>query len=174
MHPERTTQLHFDELQLAETDSSNISPSLDFKSETDQDASYGSSEIRESVPRKILVIDDDPLILELVAETVTRAGFQAKTARNGEEGWTALCLSNFDLIITDHEMPKLTGLRIIERLREVSIEPPCILISGSMPGTESALARIVHRGALLEKPFSPLELIEMIYGLLLGGDYSEI
>jgi hypothetical protein len=52
----------------------------------------------------------------------------------------------------------------------VSIEPPCILISANPPLPESALNKIVHRGAVLPKPFSPAELIEKVYGLLLLGN----
>ncbi len=132
-----------------------------------------TNQVRESAPKQILVIDDDPEVLELIAGTVIRAGFQADTARNGEEGWTALCLMPYDLVITGHEMPNLTGLKLIERLRAVSIEPPCILISESLPSPESALRKIVHRGVVLGKPFSPSDLIEKVYGLLLHGDFQE-
>jgi CheY-like chemotaxis protein len=122
-------------------------------------------------PRKqILVIDDDNDVRGLVARTVVKAGFRADTARDGEEGWLALCVTNYDLVITDHEMPKLSGLKLIERMREVSIEPPCILISANLPLPVSDLKKIVHRGTVLPKPFSPAELIERVYGLLLYGD----
>jgi CheY-like chemotaxis protein len=121
-------------------------------------------------PKQILVIDDDKEVRVLVARTVSRAGFRADTAQDGEEGWRALCVTNYDLVITDHEMPNLTGLKLIERMREVSIEPPCILISANLPLPESDLKKIVHRGTVLPKPFSPSELIERVYGLLLLGD----
>jgi DNA-binding response OmpR family regulator len=121
-------------------------------------------------PKQILVIDDDSEVRVLVARTVTKAGFRADTAKDGEEGWRALCVTNYDLVITDHKMPKLSGLKLIERMRAVSIEPPCILISANMPMSESDLAKIVHRGSVLPKPFSPSELIERVYGLLLRGD----
>jgi DNA-binding response OmpR family regulator len=120
--------------------------------------------------KQILVIDDDTEVRTFVARTVVQAGFRADTAQDGEEGWRALCATNYDLVITDHEMPKLTGLKLIERMREVSIEPPCILISAMLPLPESDLEKIVHRGSVLPKPFSPGDLIERVYGLLLLGD----
>lgn len=125
---------------------------------------------RAPFPKQILVIDDDEVVRELVARTVTQAGFQADTAGDGEEGWTALCTTTYDLVITDHSMPKLTGLKLIERMRAVSIEPPCILITASLPLPEPILRQIVHRGTVLEKPFLPSDLIERVYGLLLLGD----
>ena len=133
---------------------------------------YGKAKFNALEPKQILVIDDDPAVRELVAVTVTMEGFQAHTAQDGEEGWRALCVTPYDLVITDHEMPRLTGLKLIERMRAVSIEPPCILISGRMPGTETALRAFIHRGSVLMKPFSASELIERVYGLLLTGEFQ--
>jgi DNA-binding response OmpR family regulator len=127
------------------------------------------SKLKALTPRKILVIDDDPEIRELVVVTVSRVGFRTYTAKDGEEGWNAFRVTPYDLVITDHEMPRMTGLKLIERMREISIEPPCILISGYMPHPVPDLMKIVHRGAVLPKPFSPTELIESVYGLLLPG-----
>jgi DNA-binding response OmpR family regulator len=146
------------------------------------DASPGAERTAESIfsrrmsgsgtfsPKKILVIDDEPALRELVADTVARAGFRAHMAGDGEEGWEALCNTTYDLLITDHEMPRLTGLALIERLRKVSLKPPCILTSGSLPMPESVLKKIVHPGAVLPKPFSTAKLIEKVYGLLLYGE----
>jgi DNA-binding response OmpR family regulator len=131
-----------------------------------------TSGIGTSAPKQILVIDDEPELRELVADNVIRAGFRVDTARDGEEGWKALCVTTYDLLITDHEMPKLTGLALIERLRAVSTRPPCILISGSLPMPVSALNGIVHPGAVLRKPFSASALIEKVYGLLSHGDFQ--
>lgn len=122
--------------------------------------------------KKILVVDDDPDIRKMVAITVSNVGFWADTAEDGEDGWKAICMTAYDLIITDHEMPRLTGLSLIKRLREVSPEPPCILISGRMPEPESSLNGIIHSSALLKKPFSPSALIEKVYVILLYGDFT--
>ena len=122
--------------------------------------------------KKILVVDDDQDIREMVARTVSQAGFSADTAEDGEAGWQAICMTPYDLIITDHEMPRLTGLSMIRRLRQVSHEPPCILISGGLPEPESSLKGIIHSSAFLPKPFSPVALIEKVYGILLYGDFQ--
>jgi two-component system OmpR family response regulator len=133
-----------------------------------------AGEARKSTSRQVLVIDDDADVCEMVARTVAKAGFGVDTAHDGEEGWKALCVTKYDLVITDHHMPGLTGLKLIERLRSVSVEPPCILISGAIPGSEPALRRIVHPDAILEKPFSPCALIERIYDIMLHGDFQQL
>jgi len=150
-----------------------IPASIDFPKAYEPDFSKERCRVGTSEPRHILIVDDDPAVRELVAETVARAGFRADTAEDGEEGWEALCLTAYDLIITDNEMPRLTGLDLIKRLRKVSIEPPCILISGSLSVPETTLGKMVHPGAVLAKPFSAVALIEKVYDLLLHGDFQE-
>lgn len=135
--------------------------------------SHGVNGIGTSSSKRILVIDDEPELRVLVADSVIREGFRADAAWDGEEGWKALCFKYYDLIITDHEMPKLTGLALIERLRAASNKPPCILISGSLPMPESIPRGIVQPGAVLQKPFSASALIEKIYGLLSHGGFQE-
>jgi DNA-binding response OmpR family regulator len=123
--------------------------------------------------KQILIIDDDHDVRALVAKTVARAGFRADIVSDGEHGWLAFCRNAYDLVITSHEMPGQDGLKLIERIRAFSKEPPCILIAGDLPSAESFLKPLVGHGAILEKPFSPSALIEKIYGLLLHGNVTE-
>lgn len=136
--------------------------------------SNGSLRKAKAVARHILVVDDDEMFRRMVASSVARVGYRVDMARDGEEGWKALCMKAYDLIITDNNMPKLNGLGLIRRLRSVSDEPPCILMSGDLPLPEPALQKIIQRGAVLEKPFSRRALIEKVYGLLLHGDCSAL
>jgi len=137
--------------------------------------SHGVNGIGTSSPKRILVTDNEPGLRVLVADTVIREGFRADTAWEGEGDWKAFCLKHYDLIMTDHEMPRLTGLALIERLRALSDKPPCILISGSLPMPETILRGIVHLGAVLQKPFSASALIEKIFSLLSpGGSQDQI
>lgn len=156
-HPFGGGPPEFDAPRFAEKAAESVYPNL----------SRGSGALS---PKRILVVDDEPALRELMADAVTRVGFHAHMARDGEEGWEALCKTTYDLLITDHEMPRLTGLALIERLRTVSMKPPCILTSGSLPLPESLLTKIVHPGAVLPKPFSVTKLIEKVYGLLMYGD----
>jgi CheY-like chemotaxis protein len=120
--------------------------------------------------KKILIVDDEPEIRSLVARTVKGEGFRADTAADGEEGWAALCQTNYDLLITDHEMPKLKGLALIKRLRAVSRNKPCILMSGQLPRPEPILRLFVHPGAVMAKPFSTGALLEKVRGLLFSSE----
>jgi DNA-binding response OmpR family regulator len=132
-----------------------------------------SSRVGTSAPKQILVVGEDPAARDWVARTVARAGFRADTASDGETGWNAFLNSAYDLVITDHKMPKLTGLELIVRIRSFSLEPPCIVISGNLPEVESILKQLVGPNAILAKPFSPAELIEKVYSHLLHGNITE-
>jgi CheY-like chemotaxis protein len=121
----------------------------------------------------ILVVDDDAMHRDLVVRIVVGAGFKAHTAEDGEEGWQALRKSKYDLLITDHEMPRLKGLELIGRLREVSEGPPCILMSGSLPEPEWLIKEMVYPGAFLSKPFAISELVATICSLLGSGPSAD-
>ncbi len=127
---------------------------------------FASSSGASEPLRQILIVDDEPAIRDLVARTVTGVGFRADTAEDGEEGWAALCQTNYDLLITDHDMPRLKGLALIKRMRAVSSDKPCILMSGSLPGPEPVLKKFVHPGVVMAKPFSTSALIEKVRSLL--------
>jgi DNA-binding response OmpR family regulator len=120
-------------------------------------------------PTRILVVDDDPQCRGLVARTVARAGFYTDTAQDGEEGWSALCQTNYDLLITDNEMPRLDGIGMIQRLRAVAQAPPCILMTGRLPCPDSDLRIILGPGAVLAKPFTCIALMEEVFSLLMRG-----
>jgi CheY-like chemotaxis protein len=114
----------------------------------------------------ILVVDDDAIHRELVVGAVAAAGFETHTAEDGEEAWDAICRQKYALVITDHQMPRLTGLKLIERLRAVSATPPCILISGWLPESEGVLNEVVLPGAVLAKPFPIAQLLDAVFRLL--------
>jgi DNA-binding response OmpR family regulator len=129
----------------------------------------GAEDLRCSPSRHILIVDDDPLWRDLVAVAMAEAGYHADTAHDGVEGWNALCQRNYDLVITDNEMPGLDGISLIKRLRANKDAPPCILITANLPCPESSLAEILRPVPVLEKPFSCPDLIEEVFSLLLRG-----
>ncbi len=73
----------------------------------------------ESRRKRVLVVDDDPLVLRVLADFVTSLGYETVTARDGEEGWAAFESASppFDLLLTDLRMPVLDGLGLLRRVR---------------------------------------------------------
>ena len=114
----------------------------------------------------ILVVDDDTDIRNLVAAMLRRSGYEVACAADGEAGWTALSGGNFDLLITDHEMPRLCGLELLQRVRAAALALPVILLSGNLPIAEREFAGSFSPAAAMKKPFMPAQLMAKVRSLL--------
>jgi len=80
----------------------------------------------------ILVVEDNPEIQEYYTQLLDAANLRFDLAKNGEWGWDCVRAKNYYLIMTDHDMPKLTGLGLIQKLDEGNYRIPVILISGTI------------------------------------------
>jgi CheY-like chemotaxis protein len=122
------------------------------------------------VAANILLCDDDIHILRAAEVKLRRAGHRVRTAGDGQEGWEAIEQDRPDLVVTDLQMPRLTGLELAARIRsdERTRDLPVILLTAK--GYELARDEVIGRlklTALLSKPFSPRELAERV-ALALG------
>ncbi len=118
---------------------------------------------------RVLLVEDDPIIQSLIAMSLQKAGYQVKCAGDGEEGWVSLCDEHFDLLITDNNLPSLTGLALIRRLRTGDQQIPILLISGQIPWHAPGLETLLSPGMALEKPFPMARLIESVRSLMHTG-----
>ena len=116
----------------------------------------------------ILIADDDPDILELVAFRLERAGYEIVRAADGEEALQLVSERLPDLAVLDVMMPKLTGYEITEQLRadESTKRIPVILLTARVQ--EADVARGFESGAddYIKKPFSPGELQLRVQAIL--------
>jgi response regulator RpfG family c-di-GMP phosphodiesterase len=116
--------------------------------------------------RRVLVIDDDELLCELIRTTFELEGFEVGTARDVIEAERALAKSRPDAILLDIGLPGIDGVFYLERLRETphTSRIPIVAISGSEEAGRAATAAGAE--AFVRKPFSPLELLAVVEGLL--------
>ena len=89
-------------------------------------------------PRRILVVEDEPDIRSLNAEVLKNSGYEVDTAEDGKAGWEALHATrpapeSYALLITDHDMPGLSGLALIKKVRAARMALPVILATGTLP-----------------------------------------
>jgi len=115
---------------------------------------------------RVLVIDDDRLLCELVRTTFELEGFEVSTAYDVIEAERVLVETRPDAILLDIGLPGIDGIFYLERLRETpqTSRIPIVAISGSDEAGRSA--RAVGAEAFLRKPFSPLELIALVTPLI--------
>jgi CheY-like chemotaxis protein len=111
------------------------------------------------VAPRILVVDDEPMVRQLVARALTDAGYLVDEASDGLAGWElARSIPNLDLVITDSRMPHLSGRELIRRLHELNPGLPILQLSGS--------ARRPMVIPTLFKPFELRDLIQAVRELL--------
>jgi DNA-binding response OmpR family regulator len=119
---------------------------------------------------RILVVDDEFVIRLLIAQVLVRSGYQVDTAEDGEIGWEALQAKHYDLLITDHNMPKVSGVELVKMLRSADLALPVILVSGAMPTEELNRHPWLQLSATLLKPFTDDELLGTVKKVLRGAD----
>ena len=129
---------------------------------------------KRAPPMKLLVVDDDPMMLNITDEFLRQENFEVIVARNGREGLTVYqkCARDLALVITDIIMSEMNGVQMINEIRRINPRIPIILISGADEGTrEEALLQLEPpRPRLIKKPFLLKELLEAIRQHL--NDYS--
>ena len=102
----------------------------------------------------ILVVDDDPSVLEMLHDALDLWGFDVFLAKNGREGLNVLANQKVDGILLDMDMPVMDGLTMLDELRWLWYPMPVVIMSGGVKGP--ALCQLVKEGAqgFMSKPFS--------------------
>jgi len=116
--------------------------------------------------RRIMVVDDDPDIRHLMSEVLAGSGYVVDVAENGTRAWKALHLKQYDLLLTDHEMPGMTGLQLVNKLRLAGFQFPVIVASGSPPVDCAVRNSVLSSVVMLPKPFTLGELLRIVKELL--------
>jgi DNA-binding response OmpR family regulator len=117
---------------------------------------------------RVLVVDDDPDICELVGFKLVQAGFEVEAEADGEAGLAAATDLRPDLILLDWMMPKLTGIEVCLALRAGSVTASIPVIFLTAKAQETDVQRGFAAGAddYIVKPFSPRELVTRVHAVL--------
>jgi DNA-binding response OmpR family regulator len=125
-----------------------------------------SPELRaKEAGRTILVVDDEPGILDFVLRVLHRANYNVVTSRSGDHAWRMIERGRpkLDLVLTDTVMPgSMDGFALAGKIRGKWSNLPVLFMTGAVPDSDEYAAEMVGKRLLLRKPFSPRELIEFI------------
>jgi two-component system response regulator AtoC len=111
---------------------------------------------------KILAIDDDSIIRTLLTNILTKAGYEVVTAADGESGLELAVSTNPDLVVTDFQMPGISGLEVLTELQRTQPGLPVILLTAH--GDVALTIKSIQLGAydFIEKPIQMQELLDVI------------
>jgi two-component system alkaline phosphatase synthesis response regulator PhoP len=121
----------------------------------------------DAAPKRILIADDEPDILEIVSYNLQNEGFLVYTAKNGDEAIERAKILHPDLIILDIMMPKKTGVEVCNILRSQSLFQDTIIIFLTALNDEGSQIKGLETGAddYISKPISPKVLISRVNAL---------
>lgn len=117
--------------------------------------------------RRVLIVDDDEAILEVVSTAFTRRGFEVSVARDGAEALVRAELDSPDLVVLDIIMPRRSGLAVLERIRERDDARPAVIVVTADTNPQHEVSARAHGASeFLEKPFDVATLIGLAESLL--------
>jgi DNA-binding response OmpR family regulator len=120
----------------------------------------------KKIPQRILVVDDDGDMRRLNTEVLVSYGYEVDGAEDGAVAWDALQLNDYDLIVTDNRMPKVTGVELLKKMRAARMALPVIMATGVLPLDEFARYPWLKPAATLVSPYSTGELLGKVKEVL--------
>lgn len=119
---------------------------------------------------KILVVDDEAAIRELISEVLIIAGFQVECALDGLDAINQIRRNNFDLILLDVNLPKIDGFAVLEKVRESAPTQPIIMMSARTDKDDVTHGLRLGADDYVRKPFSVEELVLRVENRLRRSD----
>lgn len=116
--------------------------------------------------KRILIIENDILLLKTLKSLLEARGYQTVLAKDGKEALSYIEKEKFDLVLTDLMLPYASGMEILEKLKTATHKTPVIIVSASH--SEDSITEGFNLGAddYIKKPFTPGELISRITRLI--------
>ncbi len=111
---------------------------------------------------KILVVDDEPNVRNVLKQMIEKRGYIVKVAENGADAIEKFKKEDFDLVVTDIKMPILDGFHVLTKVKELKPKTPVIFITAY--GAKEVVIEAMKLGLsdYIEKPFNMAEVLEII------------
>lgn len=129
----------------------------------------GKKEVNKmNTEKRVLIVDDEPSILDSASKILARKGFETVTSKNGEDALRQIKNKNYDLVIADLMMPKVSGIDLLKAVKSENNNIAFLVITGYPSINAAVEATKYGAGGFLLKPFTPVEL-EQAVEKALGG-----
>ena len=123
----------------------------------------------DSNTRRILLAEDNSALASVIRFNLVKEGFKVTVASNGREAWDYAQQRKYDLVLTDQQMPELTGCELCERLRDKAEYAATPIIMLTAKGLELELPKLrddLGIAATFLKPFSPKAIVQAVQDCL--------
>src|SRR5262249_4981350 len=115
--------------------------------------------------RRVLVIDDDVELCELLREFLSSEGFAIESVHDGESGLTEVATGAYTMVVLDVMLPGLNGFEVLRRIRQVS-RLPVLMLTARGEDVDCIVGLELGADDYLPKPFNPRELVARIRAIL--------
>ena len=122
--------------------------------------------------KKILLVEDEDFIRDLYVRQLTKAGFQVKSAIDGQSGLAMLKSEPFDLLLLDIMLPGMNGLQVLREFKTQNPKSPMITILLTNLGQEAVIKEGFELGAqayLIKASYTPDQVVNEVRNALFGG-----
>jgi len=123
----------------------------------------------ESRRKRVLIAEDNPALSRVLEFNLTKGGFDATVAPNGLVAWQHATKEHFDAIITDQQMPEMTGVELCQQIRSLPRYEKTPIVMLTAKYLEMELPKIrdeLNLSATFPKPFSPQRVVHEVQQLL--------
>ncbi len=122
--------------------------------------------------KRILVVEDNPLVLEGLLDLLSQTGAQVVGVTDGTQAMDLIRNDRIDLLITDLDLPGETGLELVSKAKAYRPEMDTILVTGFGCSAVRKMVRDVELSGYFEKPYDPAALLRMVKASLIEGTES--
>lgn len=131
-----------------------------------------SQPAKPSPRHRILVVEDDREIRRFNTEALLLSGYHVDAAEDGAVAWDTIQANSYDLMVTDNDMPKVTGVDLLKKLHAAHLAVPVIMATGAPPMDEFTRCPWLKPAAVLVKPYTIDELLGKVKEVLHAGNGS--
>lgn len=117
--------------------------------------------------KKVLVVDDDPVIRILVSECLSAKGYEVKVAEGGDQCFKSLEQEQPDIVVLDFFMPDMTGMDVLLKMRKDPslAKLPILMLSADSESEKILKENNVHTDAFLQKPVGLDQIVKAVEGI---------